>query len=261
VADPHGEQLHDLASEVFVGRSLDVHPGVEKGQHRRILGHADEQIAEVAGRVPLEQLELPQHLAVVAHLVLARGEVAMPEQRHLLLERPASPQHPLGPPVPDPVRLQAARTQPVEELIGHCLQAPVAARLDAHAERLAGRLGEIGHGGTAGGERLQARIVHAGMLEGPEVAVVDRLVGHERRDRRLGRHPGQPLDLVGGGAERGALEQVGRAILAPVGRRDRRQVVDPAGRPCPPAVRHGSLLPFHVHRRPADVNRDLTLNR
>ena len=41
-----------------------------------------------AQALALEQLDLAQHLAVVAHLVLVGGEVAMPEQRHLLLPLP-----------------------------------------------------------------------------------------------------------------------------------------------------------------------------
>ena len=94
------------------------------------------------------------------------------------------------------------------------------------------------------------------MLERLEVAVVDRLVSDERRDRRLGRHPGEPLDLFGGSAERRALEQVGRPVVAPVGRPDRRQVVDPLRRPGPHGVRHSSLPVFSYTDGLTDVNRD-----
>jgi len=99
VADTHREQLHDLAREILVRRALDVVLRVEEIQHRGILRDRDRQIAQVAGRVPLEQLDLLAHLAVVAHLVFVRREMPVPQQRHLLLERMRRLQHPVRPPI------------------------------------------------------------------------------------------------------------------------------------------------------------------
>src|SRR5207245_2036255 len=140
---------HDLAGEVLVGRALDVHAGVEKREHRGIPGDPDQEVAEVSGPVPVEEVELPEHLPVVAHLVFVHGEVAVPEERHLLFERPARPEHPVGPPVGGAVRLELARPEPVEELVGDGLEPPVAARLDPDAEGLARLLGELGRRGPA----------------------------------------------------------------------------------------------------------------
>jgi hypothetical protein len=99
VAHAHGEQLHNLASEVLVRRALHVHAGVEESQHGRILTHTDHQIAEISRGFGLKQIELPQHLAIVTHLLFIGGEMAMPEQRHLLFQGAISGQHAIGPPI------------------------------------------------------------------------------------------------------------------------------------------------------------------
>src|SRR5438552_2271837 len=96
------------------------------------------------------------------------------------------------------------------------LGAPLTFTPASRTERLALGLREVGRGGAAGGKGLEGRIVNAGMLERLESAVVDRVVGDERRDRRQRRHPGESLDLLGRSAERRALEQVRRPFIAPV---------------------------------------------
>jgi hypothetical protein len=100
VADAHGEELHHLAGEVLVRRALDVVLRVEEVEHRGILRDLDRELAQVAGGAALEQVDLLHHLAVVADLVLVRGEVAVPQERHLLLERVRGLHHPVRPPVP-----------------------------------------------------------------------------------------------------------------------------------------------------------------
>src|SRR5438105_10945552 len=85
IADPHGEQLHDFTGEIFVRGALDVHAGVEEGKHGRVLSDGDGEIPEIARSVFLEKLELAEQLAIVAYLRLVGSEVAVPEQRHLLL--------------------------------------------------------------------------------------------------------------------------------------------------------------------------------
>ena len=87
VADAHGEQFHDFAREVLVRRTLHVHASVEKGEHGRILGDAYQERAKIAEALILEQLELAQHLAIVAHLLFRTREMAVPEHRHLFLQR------------------------------------------------------------------------------------------------------------------------------------------------------------------------------
>ena len=47
-AHAHREHLDGLAREFLVWRTLDIHAGVEKGQRRRVLRHADQQLAKVA---------------------------------------------------------------------------------------------------------------------------------------------------------------------------------------------------------------------
>ena len=146
VADPHGKELHDLAREILVRRALYVHGGVEKGQHGRILRYADHQIAEAPGALLLEQFHLLEHLAVVAHFLLAGGEVAMPEQSHFFLQRTLRDKHSIRPPVGQTMSFQATRPQPVEKPVCHRLQAPVARRLDLDTQRFAGFFGQIGRG-------------------------------------------------------------------------------------------------------------------
>ena len=108
VADPHGEQLHDLAGEVLVGGSLDVHACVQERQHCRVLSDGDHQVAEVARSLCLENFELSQQLPVIPNLALVDRVMAMPEERHLLLKRMVRPDHPVGPPVSNALGFQHA---------------------------------------------------------------------------------------------------------------------------------------------------------
>ena len=121
----------------------------------------------------------------VAHLVLAGGEMAVPEQRHLLLERPLGVEHAVRPPVGDAAGLEHARAQPVEELVDHRLERPVAGRLDLDAERLAGLFGELGGRRPARREVDETGIVDGGRLERGQVVVGDALVVDQMRDRLL----------------------------------------------------------------------------
>ena len=59
VADPPGEQLHDLAREVLLRPGTDVQPAVEPYEHRRIARDLDQEIAKVAEGKAAEQLDLP----------------------------------------------------------------------------------------------------------------------------------------------------------------------------------------------------------
>ena len=96
------------------GRCADVLPAVEPDEHRRIVRDFDQQIAEVAEREPAEQLDLPvrtrqlarferHHLRALHRaegardLAVGRGEVVVPEERHLFLERTLRVHHPEQP--------------------------------------------------------------------------------------------------------------------------------------------------------------------
>src|SRR6202012_5626836 len=118
----------------------------------------DQELAEIAGRLAMEQRELLRHLAIVADLLLAGGEMAVPEPRHLLFERALGRDHAVGPPIGEPARLEVRRAQPVEEAVDHRLEPAVTFGLDPHTERFAGALGTTGRGDTARREIAQARI-------------------------------------------------------------------------------------------------------
>ena len=222
----HREHFHDLAREIFVRCTLHVHAGIEERKHCRILRDADQQGAEVAGALRSEQLVLLEHLAVVAHLLFASCEMPVPEQRHFLLERTMRRQHAIGPPVGDAIGLQSAGPQPVEEFVGHRLQAAVAGRLDLDAHRFAGFLGEVGGGGARGGKGFQSRIMGAGIIERRKV-VRDVLVVDQPAHGGFGRHRRELGDFLRRAAEAGAFEQVGGALRVPVRRGNRRKVAGP----------------------------------
>ena len=238
VAHTHREELHHLPGEVLVGRALHVHARIEVVEHRRIFGDRYRQVPEIAGRVALKHVDLQQHLPVVADLVLGRREVAVPEQRHLLFQRPAAIEHALGPPVPDPAGFQPRRAQPVEETVGHRLHVAIdklGLDPDAHARATLHR--QFGRRRAARREVHQRLIPESGMLERQQMVVRERVVVDELADRLLGRHVRQLLDVFRGAAETRAFQQVGGAVVAPVRGGDRRQIPRPQGRAGSPAGR------------------------
>ena len=64
------------------------------------LRHLPQQRGEVAQGVLAHQLVLAEHEAGVLHLGVAGGEVVVPEQRQLLLQRVRAVEHPVQPPGP-----------------------------------------------------------------------------------------------------------------------------------------------------------------
>ena len=105
IAYPHGKEFHYLAGKVFVGGTFHIHPGIEVIEHARVLGDGDGEVAEVPGGVALEHVDLQQHFPVIPDFVLSGGEMPVPEERHLLFERPRGVEHALGPPVTHPTGL------------------------------------------------------------------------------------------------------------------------------------------------------------
>ena len=224
------------------GAPFDVVLRVEEVQHRRVLGDLDGQIAQVARGAPLEQIDLLHHLAVVADLVLVGREVAVPQQRHLLLERMRRLHHPVRPPVPQPARFEHRRPQPVEEAIGDRLHRTVACRLDVDAHRGAGLQRAICRFGPALGEPVQCRIPETGFDKRLHLRIRDALVVHERADGPLEAKVGELLDFGGRAAEPRMRQQVRGAVVIPVGTGDRREVVFPVRRSRRPADAIGHVV-------------------
>ena len=90
VADAEQEQLEQLAAEVLVRRVLAVVGVVEVAQHRRLDRHRLGERPHVAEAAVAEQLVLLHHRPGVEHLAPLAAEVPVPEERHLLLDRPRS---------------------------------------------------------------------------------------------------------------------------------------------------------------------------
>ena len=88
VADAHREQLQQLAAPVLVGRALVVLVVVEPVNHGRVLGQHDQQVAVVARSVVAEHVDLRDQVIVVVDLGVTDRKDAVPEERHLLFQRP-----------------------------------------------------------------------------------------------------------------------------------------------------------------------------
>ena len=117
-ADAHGEQFHQLTREVLLRQPAEVGSAIEPDQHRGILGDRDEQITKVAECVLAKQLQLSGDATRVLALLggehssrlepiesavdfrVRRGEVVVPEQRHLFLQRPSGMDHAKEPALP-----------------------------------------------------------------------------------------------------------------------------------------------------------------
>ena len=96
------------------GRARDILPAIEPHEHRRIARDFNQQVAKVSEREPAEQLDLSgrarqlalferHHLGALhgaertGDLAVAGGEVVVPEERHLLLQRTLRVHHPEQP--------------------------------------------------------------------------------------------------------------------------------------------------------------------
>ncbi len=162
VADAHREQLQELAPEVLVGMRLDVLAVVQIHEHGGIFEEPDEQPAEVAGCARPEHQILPEHHAVIAHLVLAGREVAVPEQRELLFERPPGRQHPVRPPQAEALCFDSVGDQAVEELVHDRLEPALGTRRQHLLAQTLPALARQTHGlRTARRKRIHAGIPDA----------------------------------------------------------------------------------------------------
>ena len=229
VADAHREQFHDLAGKVLIGRALHVHAGVEERQHCGVLRNSHEQIVKISGSLFLEQLELTESFPVIADLCFVHRKVAVPEQRHLFLQRVAGLKHAIRPPVSNTLGFQNTRAQPVEEFIHDRLYRTIPARFDFDAERLTFFLGQFRHGRAAFGKRLESGIVDSRMVERRKI-VLDILKVHQAPDGFTGRQSGQRLDLFRSSAKAGPFQKMRCKIVIPIGWSDRCKIILPLDR-------------------------------
>ena len=82
-----GEQLEELAGEVLVGLVLLAGPAVEPDEHGRVGDDRLQERGEAAQGVGPQRLVLPVHERDRLDLLVAGGEVAVPEEGELLAER------------------------------------------------------------------------------------------------------------------------------------------------------------------------------
>ena len=141
---------------------LDVLAVVEKDEHGRVFQEPDEQIAEAAGRARAEHQVLLEHHPIVAHLVLAGREVAVPEQRQLLFERAPGREHAVRPPQAEALCFDAVGNQAVEELVDDRLQSSLGTGGQHLLAQTLAALARQPHGlGTARRKRIHAGIPDA----------------------------------------------------------------------------------------------------
>ena len=161
----------------------------------------------------------------------------VPEQRHLLFERPGGVEHAFGPPVAHAASLQLGRTQPVEEAIGDRLHVAVdMVGFDPNAHALALLDRQVSGGRSARREMHQRLVPETRMPERRQVVIRDVVVVDEGTDRLLGRHVRQLPDLFWSAAEARAAKQMGGPVVAPVPEGDRGQIPRPCGRPRRPTL-------------------------
>jgi hypothetical protein len=144
-----------------------------------------QQRAEVAQRVGAQRRVLRVHEARKTHLLLARDEMVVPEERHPFGERRRRCKHLLHPPR---TQLQAmANLQPLERLalFGGCV---FGARI-AQRRGLGGPVGRWRAGGRA-------------------------RIAQQFRDRLLAGEPGEGADFGLGRSKSGTHEQVARVVEA-----------------------------------------------
>ena len=208
---------------------LDVLAVVEVDEHSGISQDPDQQSAQVARGLRAKHLVLPEHHPVVANLVLTGREVAVPEERQLLLERPAGGEHPVRPPKAQTLRFNRVGCQAVEELVDDGLE-PALGSLGSHllSEALTALAGNAHGLCAAGREGIHAGIPDAGLVEGLQIAL-DRFEIDEGVDRLPRRHRGEAPDLLRRSAKSRAFEEVGRPVAVPVSGGDGREVAGPLG--------------------------------
>ena len=93
-----GEDLHQLARVVLVRAPLRVVPPVQPDQHRRIVGHGDQEGFEVPESVLPKEAVLGQHPLLRADAGVGRREPVVPDEGHPLDELLVRAHHAVEPP-------------------------------------------------------------------------------------------------------------------------------------------------------------------
>ena len=94
-----------ISGQVLVRVTLDVQIVIQVADHHRIMHDAIQQSAEVACGVFTEELVLVIQRVTVLDNALLCGEVSVPKQSQLLLQRARRLDHALEPPLPQPAEL------------------------------------------------------------------------------------------------------------------------------------------------------------
>ena len=93
------EELHHLAREVFVGMAAAVLHGVELDQHRRVLARPRAAACRSCRSALARSVAFWRYISGgEPHLLLAGGEMVVPEERHPLGQRRRRDQHLAQPP-------------------------------------------------------------------------------------------------------------------------------------------------------------------
>jgi hypothetical protein len=163
VADTHREELHDLAREVLLRAEAHVRVLVEPHDHGGISRNLDQKVAEVAERVVAEELQLAPNLPgvlrrfrghhpravdgvrVASNLAVGGSEMVVPEERHLLLQRPAAVHHPEKPALAGIVDDRGRRKRPVRRRLDVARRADLPIDIVCNGgvvEKLVDRLGQ-----------------------------------------------------------------------------------------------------------------------
>ena len=185
---PEREELHELAAVVLVRLALVVGVAVEPDEHRGVDGDRLAERPEVAGGLAAQQPVLADHQPRLAHLDVAGGEVAVPVEGQLLLERVLGRRHALQPPAL--IRLQGGRVVGIvrrgDLLEGQHLEVVGTAVGSGEAE-------QVVDGGGVPGRRplLDLRDGGAEAGAGEEPRDPAEVVGRDRRRRRRGAGCGQ----------------------------------------------------------------------
>jgi hypothetical protein len=179
------EELHHLAREVLVRLRLAALRGVEVDEHRRVLRRRVQEVGEAAERVRAQRYVLLVHEPRETHLLLARHEVVVPEERHALGDGRWRHQHLVHPP---------------------------GAKLETLAHELL-----LEYTPLLGRQGVRARIAQRSRFQRECRCGRDRLranVAQDQVDALLARERGVTADLGVGGTEPRAGEEVARLVEA-----------------------------------------------
>ena len=162
------EELHHLAAVVLVRRVLRVVAPVEPEEHRRVGGHAEQEVVERAEALVPEEIVLLEHQPLRADAVVRGREPVVPDERHPLDERPGGADHPVEPPevvvAPGVVRRERVSLLVVRRVPDELLATGIRQRVDGAVEP------ELGESLRLTGPRPEARAPEKPLgLRGPEL--------------------------------------------------------------------------------------------